>query len=99
VDGELERGSRVFMAGCAGCHGLEHISVERKVGPSLGLVYNRKAGSDVFYKAYSDALTKSSIYWTSKNLFRFMYNPKIFIKGVGCGGLSLKSEEDRADLI
>jgi cytochrome c2 len=87
------------MAGCAGCHGLGHISVERKKGPSLGLIYNRKAGSDVFYKAYSNDLVNSNIYWTSKNLFRFMYNPKIFIKGIGCGAFSLKSEEDRADLI
>jgi cytochrome c len=87
------------MAVCASCHGLEHVSVEKKVGPSLGLVYNRKAGSDVLYHNYSETLVKSDKYWTPKNLYRFMYNPSVFMKGTTCGARALKSEEDRADLI
>ena len=60
VDGELERGSKVFMINCVGCHGLEATSgPSDKKGPALGLIYNRKAGADYQYEAYSNALIKS----------------------------------------
>jgi cytochrome c2 len=87
------------MMHCAKCHGLEHLSNEKKIGPSLGLMFNRKAGSDLSYRNYSHVLANSKIYWTANNLFRFMYNPTVFIMGIKCSGFTLKSEEDRADLI
>ena len=60
VDGELERGSKIFMINCAGCHSLEPSSgSSSKLGPALGLIYNRKAGSDSSYEAYSDKLVQS----------------------------------------
>jgi cytochrome c len=100
VDGDLERGSNVFMASCAACHGLS-ATHNTAVGPSLALAYNRKVGSDASYRGYSRALLNNSLYWTSRNLFRFMEDPAAFIPGTTCkiGSGGLKSEEDRADLI
>ena len=54
VDGEIERGSQVFMANCSGCHAMTASSSSSNTnGPSLGLIYNRKAGSDPTYLGYS----------------------------------------------
>ena len=54
VDGEIERGSKVFMMNCAGCHSMESSSSSSFTkGPALGLIYNRKIGSDVEYTGYS----------------------------------------------
>ena len=85
VDGELERGSKVFMINCTGCHGLEATSgPTNKKGPALGLVYNRKVGSDYEYEAYSNAMIKSEQYWSARNLYKFMFNPQLFLKGTLC---------------
>lgn len=90
------------MTNCASCHGLESSSVSNNFGPALGMIYNKKMGSDPEYSGYSDTLVASNRFWSARNLFRFMYNPQQLMRGITCpvskeGGL--KSEQDRADLI
>jgi cytochrome c2 len=41
-------------------------------GPALGLIYGKKAGSDLYYDFYSDNLKTSSVIWTNRNLFYFL---------------------------
>lgn len=49
VDGEVKAGSMVFMKNCSTCHSLEAVDGRPMKGPSLGLIYNRRAGSNVTY--------------------------------------------------
>ena len=103
VDGEIERGSRVFMMNCSSCHALSPGSGSGfTFGPSLGLIYNRRSGSDKEYEGYSAALANSNYFWTSSNLYKFMLNPTEFLPGTLCSvspQKGLESEEDRADII
>lgn len=70
-------------------------------GPSLGLIFNRKAGANTNYETYSLDLLKSTFYWSSKNLYNFMYDTKSLLPNTKCrlATKPLKSEEDRADLL
>ena len=45
-------------------------------GPSLGLIYNKKMGSDPFYTRYSNIMIEANLFWTEKNLFKFLKNPQ-----------------------
>ena len=91
----------VFTKNCLSCHSLEVDDVRQKIGPSLGLVYNRKAGSHLNYPNYTKSMLNAEIYWSPLNLYRFMADPESMVKGTRCGLISrpIKSEEDRADLI
>lgn len=84
VDGELEKGSRVFMTFCSACHTMDPHSGAQNRGPALGLIFNRIAGSDVKYPGYSFAISNSRIFWTAKNLYNFMQNPQQIIPGTTC---------------
>lgn len=53
VDGDVKKGSQVFMKNCANCHSMEMIDTSNRKGPSLGLIYGRKAGSNTSFTAYS----------------------------------------------
>ena len=79
VDGDLQAGSKVFMISCSSCHSLEHSSVTFSKGPSLGLIYNRRVGSDENYQSYSENMLSSELFWTGRNLYNFMLNPKILM--------------------
>lgn len=70
-------------------------------GPSLGLIYNRRAGSNTNYESYSDSMLKSTFFWSAKNLYKFMANTRSVIPDTRCWLQKhpLNSEEDRADLI
>ena len=72
------------MVYCSACHTLDASSSSGNRGPALGLIFNRIAGNDYTYPGYSSALASSKIYWTSKNLYNFMYNPQQVIKGTLC---------------
>jgi len=101
IDGDYAAGSRVFMRYCASCHSLEasNQGLGSVMGPPLGLVYGKKAGSDKYFD-YTDSYVKSQKYWTERNLFRYLQNPKKEFPDTRCliknGGLS--EEEDRADV-
>jgi len=101
IDGDYAQGSRVFMRYCASCHSLEagNQGLGAVMGPPLGLVYGRKAGSDKYFD-YTESYIRSEKYWTEKNLFHYLRNPKKDFPDSRCniknGGLS--EEEDRADV-
>ena len=72
VDGEIERGSQVYMVNCAGCHSLEIGSgSSHSKGPALGLIYNRKVGSDKDYESYSEAMINSNNYQIAVSFIAF----------------------------
>lgn len=101
VDGEMKSGSVLFTQSCFGCHSLDVDDNKPRIGPSLGIIYNRKAGSHLNYANYSQTMLKADFYWSPLNLYRFMADPKSVVKGTTCGLVErpIKSEEHRADLI
>ncbi|KAM3144241.1 hypothetical protein pb186bvf_003703 [Paramecium bursaria] len=111
IDGDMKQGSRLFMMHCSGCHNLEVFTfgsrgtVETRKqssnGPSLAVIYNRTAGSQLKYGFYTDYLLKSKIYWNSYNLFKWMEGPQKMIPGTLCmkNKKPLTSIQDRADLV
>lgn len=91
----------IFTKHCSVCHTLEAIDPKPQKGPPLGLVYNRRAGSNLSFDGYTDKLLQSTFFWTPTNLYRFMANPTSLVPTTTCrlAKHPLTSEEDRADLI
>ncbi len=94
-------GTRVYMVNCASCHGLESVTNNQESAPSLGMIFNRKVGTDLNFFNYTKSLQDKSFFWTTKNLYNFFANPSSMLPGTSCGLAfkPLKSESDRADLI
>lgn len=101
VDGEVKAGTMVFMKNCSTCHSLEAVDVRPMKGPPLGLIYNRKVGSNTNYELYSNEVMTASFYWTPRNLYNFMGNAASLLPFSKCKlwKSPLQSEADRADLI
>ncbi len=101
IDGDLKAGTMVFMKNCASCHSLEAVDPKPTKGPSLGLIYNRKAGSNASFPTYTHGLLSANFYWTPKNLFTFMGNAALLLPKTTCRLAThpLRSEGDRADLL
>jgi cytochrome c2 len=70
-------GRKLFAERCTACHALN----ANKVGPMLGGVVGRKAGSIAGYP-YSPALKSSGLTWTADNLEHWLTGPQQFIPGV-----------------
>lgn len=85
IDGEVRKGSQIFLLSCMSCHGLTKLTHKNSEAPSLGLLYGRKAGSDSSFKNYSNAMVNANFNWTSRMLYLFMENPSKLIKGTNCG--------------
>jgi cytochrome c oxidase assembly protein Cox11 len=71
-----KRGATLFAERCAACHSLD----KNEVGPLLGGVFDRVAGTAAGYN-YSPALKAAGIHWTQENLDRWLANPRGFIAG------------------
>jgi cytochrome c oxidase assembly protein subunit 11 len=69
-------GARLFAERCAGCHALDHT----KIGPPLGAVFDRAAGSVPGYP-YSQALKRAGLTWTIANLNRWLADPQAMAPG------------------
>ncbi len=89
------------MTNCSQCHSLQPTSTDGFKGPALGLIYNKRAGSDSYYQAYSKEMLKSNFFWSAKNLYNFMYKPQTLIPFTNCKlyKKNLTEEIDRAYLI
>jgi cytochrome c len=70
IAGDPSAGRAAFEKRCTGCHALDH----EKVGPRLGGVVGRKAGTVPNFD-YSDALKKSGIVWNVEILDKWLTDP------------------------
>jgi cytochrome c oxidase assembly protein Cox11 len=76
TDPDPVHGRELFAVRCSSCHNLQVNSV----GPTLGGVFGRKAGSSTGYD-YSPALRQADMVWSQANLDRWLAGPREFIQG------------------
>jgi cytochrome c oxidase assembly protein Cox11 len=70
------RGRELFAERCATCHAVD----ANKVGPMLGGVVSRRAGSAPGYD-YSVALRSADLTWSADNLDRWLADPRGVVAG------------------
>jgi cytochrome c len=96
--GDVEKGKAVFKR-CQVCH--VHDTKTNKVGPHLGDVVGRKAGSAEGFH-YSDAMKKKGdegLTWTEENIATYLKDPKAFVPGNKMVFVGLKKDDEIADVI
>ena len=83
-------GKKIFKR-CTSCHSL----TKNKMGPSLGNIFGKKAGTVKRYR-YSKAMKNSDIIWTDCTLDQFLIKPRKYIKGTKMrfSGIKKKSQRD-----
>lgn len=86
-------GRALFAERCAACHALD----QNRIGPMLGGVAGRRAGTAAGY-AYSAALRQAAVTWSAANLDRWLSNPQKFIPGAKMP-VRVLDEPSRRDLI
>ena len=94
--GDVEKGKVVFKR-CAVCHDPK----TNKVGPHLGGVVGRKAGSLADYR-YSDAMKKKGdegLVWTEEIIASYLKDPKAFVPGNKMVFVGLKNDDDIANVV
>jgi cytochrome c oxidase assembly protein subunit 11 len=69
-------GQALFAERCAACHAVDR----NKLGPRLGGVVGRKAGSAAGYN-YSAALKSADFVWSAATLDRWLADPGAFVAG------------------
>ena len=90
---DAKAGAALFAERCSTCHALDH----GVVGPALGTVVGREAGSLPGYP-YSAALHGAHLVWTPELLDRWLANPQALIPGAQMP-MRVDAEPDRRDLI
>ena len=93
--GNPDHGKQVFRQ-CSVCHSAE--PGENRVGPSLGGVFGRKAGTAPGFN-YSKAMKTSGLTWDAATLDKYLENPQRVVKGTRMAFPGLKNPKDRADVI
>jgi cytochrome c oxidase assembly protein Cox11 len=73
---DAAHGRQLFAERCASCHALQ----ANKIGPMLGGVFGRRAGTAPAY-GYSPGLAKAGLDWSAANLDRWLADPGSFIAG------------------
>ena len=86
-------GEKVFKK-CVACHSL----TKNKMGPALGDIFGKKAGSVEGYR-YSKAMRNSDIIWNGCSLDKFLFKPKKYIKGTKMRFFGLKKKDQREAVI
>ena len=94
--GNPSRGQQVFRA-CAACHSLE--PDRNMTGPSLGKLWNRKAGDLASFRRYSPALKSSGVIWNDQTLDQWIRDPEHLIPGNTMTFAGIKDAQQRADLL
>ncbi len=69
-------GEQLFAENCAACHASDHA----KIGPALGGVLGRPAGTVPGYP-YTRALAGSGLVWTAATLDRWLADPRKLVDG------------------
>jgi cytochrome c len=91
---DAEHGKAVFKT-CATCHATDRTD---RVGPGLGGVIGRKAGTVPGFH-YSDAMKNSGIVWDAKILDAYLEAPQKVVPGNRMPYAGLDDSTDRADLV
>ncbi len=91
--GDADHGQQLY-ARCAACHSL---TVDRTGPRHCGLLGRRAGGVPGF--AYSEAMKRSGIVWTTATLDRFLANPMQAIPGTAMGYAGVSDPKERADLV
>ena len=86
-------GEKVFKR-CVACHSF----TKTKIGPPLGNIFGKKAGSVKGFK-YSKAMKNSDIVWNDCSLDSFLKKPRKYIKGTKMRFSGLKKKSHREALI
>ncbi|TNE41275.1 MAG: c-type cytochrome [Alphaproteobacteria bacterium] len=87
----LERGEKLYVRRCGGCHSLDR----NRTGPRHRGVYGRKAGSVADFR-YSKALQLLNLIWTAETLDRWLENPAAVARGTSMGFRLGKADERKA---
>ncbi len=87
------KGKAVFESRCIACHSL----AANRVGPALGTVFGRKAGTHPGF-AYSPALKAAGHVWDRAKLETWLANPQAFVPGAAMP-FRLGSEAERRDVV
>jgi cytochrome c oxidase assembly protein subunit 11 len=86
-------GAQLFADNCSACHEVDRA----KVGPALGGVVGRVAGTAAGYP-YTKALAQSQVVWTAQSLDRWLAGPRVFIPGVAMP-MAISDPKQRAAII
>lgn len=84
-------GARVVLS-CVACHDLRGAN---KVGPRLGGVLGRRAGSVSGFE-YSAAMRASGLVWDEQTLVRFLVAPEKMVPGTNMSLSGMAEEDARA---
>jgi cytochrome c len=90
---DAARGRQLVESRCFGCHSLD----QNRVGPALGTVFGRRAGSHAGY-SYSAALKGAGHAWDEASLDKWLTNPQAFVPGAAMP-FRLSDARERADVI
>jgi cytochrome c len=90
---DAESGKQVFAA-CAPCHAPD----QNGVGPKLGGILNRPAGSVEGFR-YSRAMKNSKIVWDDKSLDVYLAEPQKLVPGNLMPFSGIADAHKRSDLI
>lgn len=93
AEGDAAQGQMLFQSRCIACHSID----AHRVGPALGGVFGRRAGSAPGYQ-YSPAVRASGVVWNAQTLERWLTNPEALIPGQRMG-YSVPDPMNRSDLI
>lgn len=91
---DVDNGRKVFAA-CAACHAADQPA---KIGPDLGGVFGRKAGSVPGFR-YSRALKNAKLVWDEATLDAFLADPQAALPGNTMPYPGLPDATQRFDLI
>ncbi|WP_432382022.1 c-type cytochrome [Duganella sp. P38] len=94
--GDPKNGARLFQR-CAACHAVGPYA-SAGYGPQLNGIVGRRSASTTDYK-YSEAMRKSGLVWTEKNLAAFLRAPHDVVPGTSMRFWGIKDEQQVADLL
>ncbi len=97
LEGDAARGRKVFYR-CRACHRLSP-KAPPLLGPPIGRLFGRRAGTLPQYGRYSEALKTAGFAWTEEKLDAWLKDPNGFLPGNRMSFAGIRSARDRKDLI